>query len=309
MYQNLYNHLYSLEFKQLIFFLIVAEQGTITKAADILNIHSPNLSTQIQRLERQLNVNFFDRSNKRSLKLTEAGQIFLEQVNLILTQTSQAIYITQQAERGEIGRLSIGFNSSASNTVLPNILSNFRQEFPNIKLENMRCSTADNLINDVKKQAIDVILIHWSEVYESQEDLEIMTLKEEPLIVVLPQDHPLASETEISLQALHQEQFILPPSTLTYSIHQPVMMYCQNLGCIPNHTTDVTLMLTIINLVAGGLGVSILPENARSIQRSGVVYKDIKESIPPVEIVAAWRRDNKSKTLENFVNVLKELPK
>ncbi|MGK7880293.1 MAG: LysR substrate-binding domain-containing protein [Crocosphaera sp.] len=68
-------------------------------------------------------------------------------------------------------------------------------------------------------------------------------------------------------------------------------------------------MLTIINLVAGGAGVSILPDNARLIQHPAVVYRDIQESIPPVQIVAAWRRDNKSQTLENFVNILEELPK
>lgn len=304
----MYEHLYNLEFKQLIRFVTVAEQGTIAKAAEILNMHDPNLRTKIKELETQLKVNLFETINNRK-QLTETGQIFLEEVYLILNQTSQAIDITRQAERGEIGRLSIGYNSSASNTVLSNILSDFREHYPKIQLENMKYSTANNLINDLTNQAIDVILIHWSEVYELQEDLEIITLKEEPLIAVLPQDHSLASEKKISLKALHQEQFILPPSTLTYSIHQPIMMYFQGLGCILNQTQEVTFMLNIINLVAGGLGVSILPENARSIQHPGVVYKEIKESIPPVQIVAAWRGDNKSKTLENFLKLLKELAK
>ncbi len=301
-----YNHLWNLEFKQLIRFITVAEQGTLAQASEILNMFAGNLGNNIRALERELGFKLFDRNNNR-LQLTEAGQIFLEQVYLIFQQTSQAIDMTKQAERGEIGRLSIGFNSSASNTVLPNILSDFRSAFPNIELENMICSTANNLINELKKCTIDVILIHWSsQYYESQEDVEIMTLKEEPLIVVLPQHHPLASEPQISLKALQKERFILPPSNLHYSLYKPITMYCENeLSFSPNKTHEATLMLTIINLVAGGAGVSILPDNARLIQHPAVVYRDIQESIPPVQIVAAWRRDNKSKTVENFVNMLK----
>ncbi len=302
----MYEHLYNLEFKQLIRFIAVAEQGTLAQAAEILNMFPGNLGNNIRDLEKELKVTLFDR-NKNRLQLTEAGQIFLEQVYLIFKQTNQAIDMTKQAERGKIGRLSIGFNSSASNTVLPNILSDFRSAFPNIKLENMICSTANNLINELNQCKIDVILIHWSsQYYESQEDVKIMTLKEEPLIVVLPQHHPLASEPTISLEALHKERFILPPSTLNYSLYKPITMYCEKeLGFRPNQTHEATLMLTIINLVAGGAGVSILPDNARLIQHPAVVYRDIQESIPPIQIVAAWRRDNKSKTLENFVNMLK----
>ncbi|MGK7885224.1 MAG: LysR family transcriptional regulator [Crocosphaera sp.] len=300
-----YNHLWNVECKQLIRFIAVAEQGTLAQAAEILNMFAGNLGNNIKQLEKDLGVTLFDRNNNR-LQLTETGQIFRDQVYLIFNQTSQAIDMARQAERGKIGRLSIGFNSSASNTVLPNILSDFRKEFPNIKLENMICSTANNLINELQKCTVDVILIHWSsQYYESQEDLEIMTLKEEPLIVVLPQHHPLASESKISLKALHTERFILPPSNLNYSLYKPITMYCENeLGFSPNETHEATLMLTIINLVAGGAGVSILPDNARLIQHPAVVYRDIQESIPPVQIVAAWRRDNTSQTLENFVTML-----
>lgn len=305
----MYEHLYNLEFKQFIRFIAVAEQGTLAQAAEILNMFPGNLGNNIKQLERELRVQLFDRNN--GMQLTETGKIFRDQVYLIFNQTSQAIDMTRQAERGKIGRLSIGFNSSASNTVLPNILSDFRSAFPNIELENMICSTANNLINELKKCTIDVILIHWSaQYYESQEDVEIMTLKEEPLIVVLPQHHPLASQPKISLQALKKERFILPPSTLNYSLYKPITMYCEKeLGFRPNQTHEATLMLTIINLVAGGAGVSILPDNARLIQHPAVVYRDIKDPIPPVEIVAAWRRDNTSKTLENFVNVLRKLRK
>jgi DNA-binding transcriptional LysR family regulator len=248
----------------------------------------------------------FDRSNKRRLKLTSAGEAFLHEACLIIAQVDRAIEVVQQIGRGEIGKLIIGFNSSVSNSILPDIIRSFYYQFPHGELD-LRESTAHSLIESLKMQQIDLGLMHWSNSYEINDILSVETIREEHLMLVLPEDHPLASESEISLQSLANESFILPPSYLSYSLYEPIISFCKQVGFVPNITQEFTFMLTILNLVAGGFGITVLPANVQNLQRRGVVYRRIKEPTPTVQIVAAWRRDNASIILQNFLNLLKEI--
>ncbi|WP_322745088.1 LysR family transcriptional regulator, partial [Leptolyngbya ectocarpi] len=112
----------------------MAETLNFSRAAEQLNMAQPPLSQQIQALEKELGVKLFDR-NLRPLQLTHAGQIFLPEVCAVMAQVDRACRMAQQASRGEVGQLAIGFNSAAMQTVLPVILKDFRKEFPQINLK------------------------------------------------------------------------------------------------------------------------------------------------------------------------------
>ena len=122
-----------MELRHLHYFIAVAEELHFSRAAERLRISQPPLSQQIRGLEDELGVKLFERT-KRQVHLTEAGKVFLERSYLVLAQLEQAIEVTQQIGRGEVGRLAIGFVGSATYTVLPDILSVFREQFPAVEL-------------------------------------------------------------------------------------------------------------------------------------------------------------------------------
>lgn len=293
---------HNFELQHLRYFIAVAEKEncSISEVAEELHMAQSNLSQQIKDLEKKLgNVTLFERK-KRPLRLTVAGLEFLKEARLILAQVDRAIETATLASQGQIGRLRVGFNSSVSNSVLPDILIAFRTRFPLVKLV-LQERTAYSLIKGLETQQIDIGLMHWSALNHQDIGLCVEPIKEESLVLVLPSSHPLAAQTEISLQSLTNESFILPPSHLSYSLYQQIVSLCQQIGFVPKVTQEATLMLTILSLVAGGLGISLLPANVQTIERKGVVYRRIQEQTPMLKIVAAWRSDNLSTVLSAFL--------
>ncbi|MDZ7963119.1 MAG: LysR family transcriptional regulator [Aulosira sp. DedQUE10] len=295
---------HNVELQDLRYFIAVAEKEncSISEVAEQLHMAQPNLSDKIKDLEKKLgDVTLFDRK-KRPLRLTVAGLEFLKEARLILAQVDHAIETATLTSQGKIGRLIVGFNSSVSNSVLPSLLIKFRTNFPNVKLV-LQEHTAYSLIKGLETQQIDIGLMHWSALNHQDTGLCVEPIKEESLVLVLPSNHPLAAQTEISLQSLVDESFILPPSHLSYSLYQQIVSLCQQVGFVPQVTQEATLMLTILSLVAGGLGISLLPANVKTIERQGVVYREIQEQTPMLKIVAAWRSDNSSAVLREFLAV------
>ncbi|AKG20423.1 LysR family transcriptional regulator [Calothrix sp. 336/3] len=298
----------NVELQHLRYFIAVAQQENccISKVAEQLHMAQPNLTKQIKDLERKLGgVKLFDRY-KNQLRLTNAGLEFLKEARLILAQFDHAIETAILVSQGKVGQLIVGFNTSVSNSVLPSLLTEFRTKFPNVKLV-LQEHTAYNLIKGLETQQIDIGLMHWDlsdwNYKDTELSVEAIQEEEESFVLVLPSNHPLAAQAEISLQSLAHESFILPPSHLSYSLYQQIVSLCQEVGFVPKVTQEANLMLTILSLVAGGLGISLLPANIKTIERQGVVYRRIQEQTPKLKIVAAWRCDNSSAVLHNFLGV------
>ncbi|QLE53754.1 LysR family transcriptional regulator (plasmid) [Nostoc sp. C057] len=238
---------HNFELQHLRYFIAVAEKEncSISEVAEELHMAQSNLSQQIKDLEKKLgNVTLFERK-KHPLRLTVAGLEFLKEARLILAQVDRAIETATLASQGQIGRLIVGFNSSVSNSVLPDILIAFRTRFPLVKLV-LQERTAYSLIKGLETQQIDIGLMHWSALNRQDIGLCVEPIKEESLVLVLPSSHPLAAQTEISLQSLANESFILPPSHLSYSLYQQIVSLCQQIGFVPKVTQEATLMLTIL---------------------------------------------------------------
>src|SRR5690242_11961151 len=123
-----------MELRHLRYFVTLAEELHFGRAAERLHIAQPPLSQQIQQLEKELGFELFHRT-KRNVQLTEAGQVFLNEVQQILRQLQQAIQVGQQTSRGEIGQLVVGFVSSAAYNILPIILRNYRNSISGVSLE------------------------------------------------------------------------------------------------------------------------------------------------------------------------------
>lgn len=293
-----------MELKHLRYFIAVAEKLNFTRAAEDLLMAQPHLSRQIQDLENEIGVELFVKGKKRPLELTAAGQVLYDEARLAVAQVDQARHLTQRAHRGEVGRLSVGFTSSIANSVLPNIVQTFRSRYPDIKLIWRELITYQQ-IQGLRDRQIDVGFFHlpsWAVEYDG---LSFTTVLEEPLIVVLPSAHRLATESKIPMQALVHEEFVLPAHQMALGLSEQIYRLCEQAGFVPNIAQEASLMLTILGLVAGGVGVALLPANAQYLQRQGVVYRPIQGQTATVQMAAFWQRDNPSVILHNFIEVVR----
>lgn len=189
-----------MELRHLRYFVAVAEELNFSRAAEKLHIAQPPLSQQIQDLEAELGVQLFERT-KRRVQLTEAGKVFLEEVKKVFEQVNQAIKVAQKTSRGEVGKLAIAFNSSATYSVLPKLLYEFRQRCPDIELILQELTTNQQL-EKLSQNQIDLGLLYLP---VNKKELKVISLLKESLTIALSANHPLANRSEIAIADLIDE--------------------------------------------------------------------------------------------------------
>lgn len=297
-------NLQNIELRELRYFVAIASNETcnISEVAAKLHMAQSNLSASIRELEKKLKVTLFNRK-KRPLQLTTAGQEFFVDAQLILNAVERAVKNARATSRGETGRLTVGLTSSVSNSILPDILRKFREKFPNVKLIWREMAT-HNQLQALEDYQIDVGFLHLPVGAIDNKILNSMTILEEPLIIVLPKNHRLAAVKQIPLIELKEEEFILPDLQLVPGLSQQILSMCEKAGFFPKITQEAAFMLTILGLVAGQVGVALLPANAKNLQRKGVVYRTIQGESATVKLDVTWRNNNTSAVLNNFLQTI-----
>ena len=292
-----------MDLRRLRYFVAVAEESSFSRAAEKLRIAQPPLSSQIKQLEQELGVLLFERSN-RGVWMTEAGALLLEEVRRIFVQLDQSVRAVQRVGHGQVGRLTLGFVPSSSNEALPPILRAFRERFPGVDLF-LREMRPDRVVQQLHARQIDVGFLYLP--FEDP-SLDVECITREPLVLALPEAHPLASETLVELRALAEEPFILPARYQKMpGLYGQVTEACRRAGFTPNAVQkDVWLMQTIVGLVAGGTGVALVPSSLRNIPRRGVVYKAVRGLSSTVELGVIWRHDAPGMVLQSFLEVARE---
>lgn len=290
-----------MELRHLRYFIAVADELNFSRAAARLQMAQPPLSQQIQALEIELGVKLFDRK-KRPLQLTLAGMTFLEEAKVMLTQLERAVHKTQRIYQGELGHLTIGFTSSIANGVLPNILRSFRQHYPQVKLI-LREENSAFQIRGLRDQQTDIIFVYQDLALTEASDLAIMPLSQEPLVVALPEKHRLSSHSNIAINDLANEEFIMPLRQVVSGLSEQIYSLCAQAGFAPKVAQEATFMVTILGLVAGEMGISLLPLSVQNLQRKGVVYRSIQAQTATKQLSAVWRRNDSSTLLQRFLDV------
>jgi DNA-binding transcriptional LysR family regulator len=292
---------YDMEFRQLKYFIAVAEELHFTRAAARLKMAQPPLSFQIRQLEKELEVTLFERT-KRKVALTSAGHVFLHEAYRLVGSASAAIRAAQRAYRGETGRLNLGFVGSAAYRLLPALVRRYRVEYPDVQLALHEMSSAQQG-EAFEAGRIDVGLVHPP----VREDLNVIveTILREPLVVALPDHHPLASHAKVPLEKLANEDWILFPRQIGPGFHNRIMQVCQSgAGFTPRVVQEAPQMASIIGLVAAGLGLSLVPASLTELRRSGVVYRKLT-STATLELGMAWRRDTDHPIIAPFLDVVR----
>jgi len=278
----------------------------ISRVAEKLYIPQPHLSKEISQLEEEIDVKLFIRNPR--LELTDYGKAFLTQAEHLLVQVKQLAQFTNQASQGEIGRLTIGINTSISNSLLPEVVRTFQQRFPNVDL------VLQELLFKESRQRLEnhTLDVDFDNLYnlkdvDSEHSLTYEIVTKDSLVMVLPESHPQAHKSQVELKDLANEPFILPSPESVPGLHTIIHSACLQAGFTPRVVQEAAWMTTILGLVAGEMGVALLPANVINLQRSGVVYRIIPEQLPVFQMAIVWLRNNQSKILSNFLEVTREI--
>jgi LysR family transcriptional regulator, benzoate and cis,cis-muconate-responsive activator of ben and cat genes len=291
-----------MEFRQLQYFLGVANELHFSKAAEKLFIAQPALSRQIQALEESLGVLLFER-DKRNVKLTPAGEYLREEATQILSQLENISNRTQLIHHGEEGELRIGHPGSAIYSVIPPLLSQLRSVFPQIKA-NLSEILEDDLFGFLKNYQIDVGFIR-----EPFVDIQLNTkvLMKESFALVLPENHWITSENFVSLAQIKNEPFVLPPRHAGSTYYDLLVRMCEREGFSPNVVHESIHGATILRLVEYNLGISIMPISYRLSTAMRVKFIELKDIPERTQLSMAWRKNDKNPILQNFLKVADEM--
>ncbi len=260
-----------MDLRHLRYFVTVAQELNVTRAAARLHIAQPSLSLRIHKLEQEVGAELFDRVG-RSIRLTQAGRLFLEQAHKTLADVDRGITLARQAAKGETGQLSIGYNAPAAFKVFPKIVPAFRRKWPNIHL-TFHSLLGQQQLDGLRRDELDLGFV-WLPV--ATEELDVQELLKEPLIAVLPAGHRLARASAVRIKDLSQEPMILPARDLHPDTYRDIEQRFASAGATLNVAYQLENSLSMINFVAMGIGCSILPDYASTIRHDGVVYRPLR---------------------------------
>jgi len=294
-----------MEIRHLRYFCVLAEQLHFTRAALLLNVAQPALSPQIKQLEVELGTQLVERTNRR-VRLTAAGAVFLARAARILEQLDQAARETTQVGQGDTGSLVIGVVSTAICSVLPGLLRRFRQEAPRLSIDIREMEPAEQ-VEALRRESIDIGLLFLS-IHDPA--FHSLVISKERLIVALPVGHPAAGADKVRLSDLESETFLIPRQQPVPGFHEVVLNTLRAAKIPAPRLQPTRLLQTAVFLVAGQLGVALVPESyRRNLKVRGAVYRDIADKPAYADLIGLWRRDNEAPALRRFLRQLRRVPR
>jgi DNA-binding transcriptional LysR family regulator len=303
----------NMDLRQLRYFLAVADTGHITRAAAQLGLQQPPLSQQIKALETELGTVLFLRHPK-GVTLTDAGRLLQADACHLLRDAGAMVQRQQRVARGELGRLALGFTSSAAaHAYLPRTLRACRQQYPQIGLELSEANAAE-ITEAVLAERLHCGFLRVP--IARPEGLVFETLFREPVVLALPVDHPLAQgrtsasdgAAAVAVSALRDEGFILVRRPGAAGLYANFLALCEAQGFRPRVVAEVPRMMSNLNLVAAGAGISVVPASMQGVHPHAVVYCPLADStLLDAPMTLVWRLADPAETTAGFVALAREM--
>jgi DNA-binding transcriptional LysR family regulator len=296
-----------MELRHLRYFIAVAEERHVTRAAERLGMQQPPLSQQIRALERELDVQLF-RRKPRGVELTAAGCALLADARAIMSLIDHAFATTRRTARGEQGKISLGFTSSAPfHPFVPRTIRTYREMFPLVALTLEESGTTE-LIEHLRNERIDAAFIRTT--IANLDGLVVVALLQEAMVLALPHAHILARRTNankaLPLKALADETFIVYRRHNGPGLYDAMLAACNAAGFSPRVGQEAPRIVSTLNLVAAGLGISLVPESLQRMHMDGVVFRRISGSAQPkAPLYLASRRGETSAVVQKFLGLVK----
>lgn len=291
-----------MEFRQLRYFITVAEELHFGRAAESLHLSQPALSKQIQALEDSLEIKLFERT-KHWVKLTPAGQKFLETARRILHEVEEGIEVTRQVADGQSGRLRIGFTEAALFSLAPDIVSTYREQYPQLELI-LTSGGTEAQVEALRTHQIDVSFVYLP---IREPSLSIHPLFEQNYIAALPASHRLARQKQIALQSLANEPLIFYPRSLAPVLYANFIKCCEQAGFVPKIVQEAEFAQTRLGLAAAGVGITFILCDLQSLNAKGVVYRPLIGVSLRLKLALAWRQHESSPVVRECIKVLKTI--
>lgn len=256
-------------------FIAVAEELHFHKAAIRLHMAQPPLSQAIQRLEEKLGFDLFTR-DKRDIRLTAAGQAFLQTAYRTLDELEHGIEQARDVARGIVGTLTVTAISIACYEPVLDAFRRFRESFPKARLVIREMPSREQLPLLLSGEAD---LAFMRELPLPVHTLASRRILDEPIVMALPADHVQAQHATIDLRQFADEPFVFTPPALGSGYHSQLLALCEAAGFYPKVAQEASKIHTLLGLVACGLGVALVPQSiARSVSNARVQLRPIQPS-------------------------------
>ncbi|MCV2216000.1 LysR substrate-binding domain-containing protein [Thauera sp. Sel9] len=293
-----------MDLRHLRYFIAVAEEQNIGRAATRLHISQPPLTRQIQQLEEELGVRLLNRT-PRGVELTQAGALFLDEARNIRAVVEQATERTQRAGQGKLGRLDVGIFGTAILDAIPKLLLAFRRSYPEVKIV-LHTMNKGEQIEALRQRRITV---GFNRMLAPLPDITTRLVANERLLLAMSHTSPLAAQESVPFPALRDHPLVLFPTGARPNFIDKVMTLCHEAGFEPLVSQEVSDAITGVALAAGGFGVCLVPESTTSLALPGVIYKPLT-GLPDhaqVDLSCIYRSDDQSPILEAFLGTIEQM--
>ncbi|WP_343728316.1 LysR substrate-binding domain-containing protein [Duganella sp.] len=293
-----------LDIRQLQYFVAVAEEEHVGRAAERLHISQSPLSRQIAQLEEKLGLTLFERSQQR-IRLTRDGRTFLAETQAFLTHAARLEGLARRLGRGDEGGLCIGYIENAMHGgVLPAGLRSLRATRPNVHVALYSLHSSEQL-EGLRQRSLDIALV-CDPPPANDPDLEGAQILSDPMILALPESHPLCAVKQLRPDDLAGQEFIVVRHQETGDHHHQFVAACVRSGFTPNIKMEASEPTTALGLVAAGLGVALVQQGLRHQAPPGVVLRELPWFSYRAALWAAWHRINLRPLVATFRATLLE---
>jgi LysR family hca operon transcriptional activator len=290
-----------MELRHLRYFIAVAEEGSVTVAAEKrLHTAQPSLSRQLRDLEIEVGAPLFTRV-ARGVELTDAGRAFLPHARISVSEATEAVQAARRAARPARAVFSVGFLTGQEVDWLPHVTRILRAELPKIEFKVTSMYSPD-LAGALQNGEIDLGFLRG----EAKPDVTYQVIAKEPIVVILPSDHPLAEAKEIDAKALEGETLV-GFTNIAIILREVVEGYllAKGIPLTPSHRVETFSM--VLSLVASLRGVALMPAYVEALLPWSVVSRPLKGEPLTIDLAVGYRSDNSSPVLRMFLENLDQL--
>jgi len=292
-----------MELRHLKYFVAVAEEQNITRAAARLHVSQPPLSRQIQHLEHELGVTLFERGPK-AVRLTRAGKLFLPEARAVLQRVEAAVRSVKNTRAQE---LNVGYAPSPTLEILPMALRRFRTVEPEAQVLLHDLSTGEMLAG-LRAQSLDVALLVIENTRTTPE-IKVEKLKEFPMGVLLPLDHPLSRAMAIKVSEIAAEDFVAYSEKEYPDYHKFLNKLFQRTKRKPRIAVEVDGAASLTTAVSSGRGIAIVADTFGTLAAGCAAFVPLTPCPPPLRLQIGVRRPETSPLVRKFISVLHEAAK
>jgi DNA-binding transcriptional LysR family regulator len=285
-----------MEFRHLRYFLVLAEELHFGRAARRLSMSQPPLSLNIQQLEASVGARLFTRSSK-AVALTAAGLAFVPAAQALLDQAGQAARLARDVGQGMAGSLMIGFAGTMLYSGLPGILERFQARHPLLRLMLKELSSSEQLV-ELAQDRLDIGFVHTTRV---PPELSQILVSSQAFVGCLPAGHALARQPALSLGDLQGEPFAVVSRAVSPDYHERILAICLEAGFYPEIRYELRHWLSVVSLVAQGMGVALVPAALGRSAMAGTAFVPLDRPTTPYDTHCLWKTARDNPALAAFV--------